>query len=287
MALPESSVSADGSIEVHYRDSDHSYRIVKPELGRVVSVTGVISAYDKPALVGAAANVTLDGVAALHKMASDCSPFSDSRALADALYKRELRHWQVWKKAGDRGTFVHAILQAWIEDGRVPTTDDVPDGYREYVRAFGNFVAAHQPESITSEVIVASARHSYAGRYDWVARLTVECDVADCGCHRIAEGAGASGVAMNGATVRIDHKTSKGLYPENMAQLDLYEVAAVEMGEDQADYRAPLRLGKDGSYEFQVSLLPVGASLPLVGGYRARKQVEELHGFLNPRKGRK
>jgi hypothetical protein len=92
---------------------------------------------------------------------------------------------------------------------------------------------------------------------------------------------------MNGATVRIDHKTSKGLYPENMAQLDLYEVAAVEMGEDQADYRAPLRLGKDGSYEFQVSRLPFGGALGLVEGYKARQRVNELHDFLKPKKWRK
>lgn len=299
MQLPERNVSADGSITVDYEDRRHRYTLNGEW---VPSATTILGAYDKPALVGAAAKVTLEGVATLHKVAVDCTQFSDSQALADALYKEQLRHWQVWKKTANRGTFVHAVSQAWIEEGRVPTTDDVPADYRPYVQAFGNFVTAHEPESLASEVIVGSLKHGYAGRYDWKARLTKRCDVAGCGCEMVVPPTECAGRDHFGSrrgtihgdgtpcgwlpTVRIDFKTSKALYPENMAQLDLYEVAAVEMGEDQADYRAPLRLGKDGSYEFQISRLPVGGALGLVAGYKARQNVEELHKHLNPRRKR-
>lgn len=299
MALPERNESADGTIRVEYKDSNHTYKVSCravqadgfltdwTEPVHVPSVSGVIGAYDKPALVGAAAKVTLEGVATLANVKGvTVQNFRNVWKLDTALRERNLRHWQVWGRAADRGTFVHAVLQAWIEDGRTPTTDDVPEDYQPYVAAFGAFVTAHQPESITSEVIVASAKHGYAGRYDWTARLTKECEVPDCGCHYVGAEPTEYGW-REGGTVRIDFKSSKALYPENMAQLDLYEVAAVEMGEDQADYRAPLRLGKDGTYEFQVSRLPYGGALGLVEGYKARQTVNQLHEFLNPRKGRK
>ena len=276
MQLAESNTSKDGTINISYEDARHRYELNGEW---VPSVSGVIGAYDKPALVGAAAKVTLEGVATLADVGNvTLNQLRHPDALADALFAEQLRHWQVWKKSADRGTFVHAVSQAWIEDGRVPTTDDVPEDYREYVRAFGNFVTAHEPESLASEVIVGSAVHGYAGRFDWKARLHRLCEDVHCGCHFMPE------IGPERPTVRIDFKTSKALYPENMAQLDLYEVAAMEMGEDQADYRAPLRLGKDGTYEFSVSRLPVGASLGLVAGYKARQNVEELHKHLNPRR---
>ena len=270
MQLAERNVSADGKIVVDYEDRRHRYTLNGEW---VPSATTILGAYDKPALVGAAAKVTLEGVATLHGAAVDCTFFDHADKLANALYAENLRHWQVWKKSADRGTFVHAVNQAWIEDGRLPRVDDVPEEYAGYVRAFGKWLYDHQPEFRTSEVIVGSAVHSYAGRYDATFVLTRECDHAGCGC-----------LGVVGLVGRGDWKTSKALYPENMAQLDLYEVAAMEMGENQADYRAPLRLGKDGTYEFQISRLGVGDSLGLVAGYKARQNVEELHKHLNPRR---
>lgn len=280
MALAERNVSADGSITVDYEDRRHRYTLNGEW---VPSATTILGAYDKPALVGAAAKVTLEGVATLHRVAVDCTPFSDSQALADALYKEQLRHWQVWKKTADRGTFVHGINQAWTDKGRIPTKDDVPADYRGFVLGFGAFIVAHEPEFITTEVIVGSARYQFAGRYDAKFRLTKVCDVPGCGCRWIVDQHGNTR-PLSDFIIRGDYKTSKALYPENMAQLDLYEVAAMEMGEDQADYRAPLRLGKDGSYEFQVSRLPVGGALGLVEGYKARQNIEKLHEHLNPRR---
>lgn len=293
MALPESNTSVDGSIHVEYEDDPrppvhkgHVYFITTPDIGRVPGATGILDgSWPKPALIGAAAKVTLQGVSTMHQGGStpeafyydpDPQEFDDWYALGDALYSRQLRHWQVWKRAADRGTFVHTVNQAWIENGTVPDADEVEDDYRPFIGAFGAWVRAHEPEFTQSEVIVASAVHEYAGRYDAKGVLTRECDLEDCGCHTVI-----------GKVGRWDWKTSSGLYPENMAQLDLYEVAAMEMGEEQADYRAPLRLGKDGSYELSVSRLPVGDSLGLVAGYKARQNVEKLHEHLNPRKGRR
>lgn len=302
MSIPERAASADGSIVVDYVDSTHRYFMRKPYDRPVVSVTGIIGAYDKPALPFAAANLTIESVAhaladgllesdALDaaivrlrqpgprggkpKLSGDESDIQENAAaIADILYRAKLRHFQIWRGKADRGTFVHAINQAWVEYGTVPKVDDVPGFNVGCITAFGNFLRAHEPKFLTSEAIVASVKHGYAGRYDVTMVLTKRCDVTHCAC----------GKTDLGSTLRVDYKTSKGVYAMNMAQLDLYEIAAVEMGEPQADHRVVLQLPEWGQYAFELSRLPFGKSAGLITGYRAAKRVERIHEYLNPRR---
>src|SRR4051794_37712277 len=103
MALAESNTSSDGKITVSYQDARHRYTITKPDIGWVPSVTTVLGAYDKPALVGAAAKVTLEGVATLANVKGvTVRTFRNVWKLDTALRERELRHWQVWNKTATR-----------------------------------------------------------------------------------------------------------------------------------------------------------------------------------------
>ena len=318
MVIPERNVSTDGRIVVEYEDArrppihwGHAYFLRKPYDRRVPSVTTIIGAYDKPALPYAASTVTIEGVASLHYGSDDPEgfyynpqpqEFDSPTSLADALYQRELRHFQVWKKKADRGTFVHAVNQAWVEHGKVPLASEVPADYHGCIRAFGDFVRDHAPEFIRSEEIVASVRHGYAGRYDVVCRLTRHCDRDTCTCPK--PGPRSQKKPCNGGetcrtvcscwkmapndVIRLDYKTNaKAVYAENMAQLDLYEVAAIEMGEEACHQRCVLRLAETGEYELQVSRLPLGKSVGLIAGYRAKEKVERLHWYLKPPKGSK
>jgi hypothetical protein len=292
MNIPERAISADGSIWVEYVDSSHRYFLRKPYARPLPSVTTILGAYDKPALVGAAANVTLDGVSTLIGAKVDLTGLS-GWDIGGELYKRDLRHFQVWKGAAKRGTFAHAVNQSWIENGTVPDRESVPADYAPHIQAFGAFLRDHEPRFITSEEIVASIVHGFGGRYDATLSLTKRCAKSRCTCSKICEDKTkclticACHLMDLGAVIRGDWKTSKAIYFEYMAQLDLYEVAAKEMGEAEADHRCPLRLGADGNYQLLLSHLPVGGAVGLAEGYRARKRVEDLHKHLNPRRGRR
>lgn len=292
MSLPERAVSADGSIVVDYVDSTHRYFLRKPYDRPLVSVTGIIGVYDKPALPYAAANVTFESVALVHR--EGCVPaFDDADELSGLLYGRKLKHFQIWQGKADRGTFAHAVNQSWIEHGTVPERETVPEDYAPFIRSFGDFLRDHEPRFLTSEEIIASIVHGYAGRYDATLSVTKRCAKSKCTCPKPCKDKSkcmticACHLMDIGAVIRGDWKTSKAIYAEYMAQLDLYEVGAKEMGEDEADHRCALRLGADGDYQFVLSRLPVGKSLDMVTGYRGKKRVENYHKHLNPRKGKR
>jgi hypothetical protein len=105
-----------------------------------------------------------------------------------------------------------------------------------------------------SEVVVGSREHQYAGTYDVLVR-----DHA-------------------GRRIRLDLKTSSGVFESHHVQIQGYEMAARECGEEPADHLVIVRLAADGSYEFVRSQATPEDFLSLLAAYRAVKRLREAIG---------
>jgi hypothetical protein len=133
------------------------------------------------------------------------------------------------QKAADRGTAVHAALEAYATEGTIPTPSHFPEADRGYVRGLAKFITEHKPEFVASEVQVLSTEHSYAGTFDLLAWITFN------GERRFS---------------LLDLKTSKWVYPtSHFPQLEAYEGARVEAGETPTDLRAVLWITAEGRME--------------------------------------
>jgi len=152
-------------------------------------------------------------------------------------------------KAADRGTNVHKALERWCETGVMPEPDDFPDHERGYVVALVAYLTDTQGavdfDSIQSEVMVGSAEHLFAGRYDLRMTLTKPCEMVV----RIYPKAKPKVMEIPAGRYLKDAKTSSGVYDKHFLQLEGYEGASLECGYDPTDYRAVLHLADDGRYE--------------------------------------
>jgi hypothetical protein len=107
-----------------------------------------------------------------------------------------------------------------------------------------------EPVFHKTEVMVGSAKHGFAGRYD------VRCEI-------------------DGQICLLDLKTGKGIYDAALLQLAGYELASVEMGEEPVDRLVVLRLGADGKYETKDSHATLGMFLGVKAAYDALKALQK------------
>lgn len=129
---------------------------------------------------------------------------------------------------GTLGTSIHAAAQA-ADEGNMPDIEDFPETDRGYVQAHARYMIASEAEAVTSELIVASKKLMYAGRFDVLVRLP------------------------NGTLRLRDYKTSASVYPEADVQLSAYWLAYHQM--QLQDLYGPLdgadvvHLKPDGNFE--------------------------------------
>lgn len=159
---------------------------VHPLTGLAVpSVTTVLKALDRPALVqwaaNMAANYAVENWAKLAELATDAERIS----LIKMAHRREST------RAANLGTAVHDAVDAWCTSRPMPSWEP---GVAPYMDQFLGFLEAYEPEFIQNEFTVWSHRHGYAGTGDAIARI-------------------------NGWVTLLDTKTGKGCYPETGLQL--------------------------------------------------------------------
>jgi hypothetical protein len=174
-----------------------------------------------------------------------CIP-GDIDVVVALLTEAKLTVNHVRDKAGARGQAVHDAFEAWARTGFKPDPSIYPDeerGYVEGLLAFLDDVPSIEP--IAAEVLVASAEHGYAGRYDIRFRTSAEHDVV---VHRTKRKITTRKLAPG--TYLGDLKSSKGIYPSHARQLEAYEQASIESGYEPTDGRGILHVGADGTYEF-------------------------------------
>lgn len=151
--------------------------------------------------------------------------------------------------AADRGTAVHDAAEQCAMLGVVPNPGDFPPEQRGYVQAFAKWVVDYDPTFVATEVVVASPTYQYAGTYD------IRCKIGD----RLGLG---------------DYKTSKRLYNSVFLQLEAYEVASIECGQEPTDFRFAVRLGADGEYEYEESVYGPGDWIAQVEAYRCQVDAD-------------
>lgn len=176
-------------------------------------------------------------------------PPATEAAVTELLKQHQLTPQNVMEKAGERGTAVHQALELWISDEILPDPDMYPDDQRGYVQGLLAFlqdlrVADHS--KIESEVMVGSAKHGFAGRFDM--RLTMNaCEL------RTTPKRGAAKEFPSRTRWLLDLKTSRSVYSSHYWQLEAYEGASVECGYQKTAGRAVVRVTEDGLYEVKVS----------------------------------
>lgn len=181
-------------------------------------------------------------------------------------YKLSTNHQR--DKAGDRGNSVHKALEAWVETGLLPDPAFYPEEEQGYVSGLHFFLSdlkVDKRTKILSEVMVGSAEHGFAGRYDLQVGLA-ECELF--GKKAVKE------VFQKGRWI-WDLKTAKSIYDTHFIQLEAYEGASVECGYKETVGRAVVRVGADGTYEVQKSRATYQDFLDVKKAYDAVRRVKE------------
>lgn len=234
------------TVALHESEAKHGHPWTPDEpWGRVPSVTSALGVLDKSRpLVIWATRVTYEACASLTQTYG-VPPGRDAKYQPhDALTQRaailrnaaqayDLDHDSVTSEAGLRGSAIHLIGENWVKYGAFPVLSDYDPAWRGYVRAIAGFLSWWKGDFQMAEVITGSAIHGYAGTCDTVAVAT----------------------GTTGRRFRLDYKTSRQVYARShFRQLEGYEHASIEGGEDPTDERGIVCLYSNG--EFEVVLVP-------------------------------
>jgi hypothetical protein len=170
----------------------------------------------------------------------------------DAMNKYKLTVNHERDDGARRGTGQHKGLQDYIERGIIPMPAQYPEKDRGYARGIAAFITMYHPEFLASEVQVVSAEHAFAGTYDFKAIIKARLETVTLKARNGHKRDVMKFIPDLSAllTVRGDLKTSKWVYPaSHFAQLEGYEGAAVEMGDEPTDARAVLHVKDTGHME--------------------------------------
>jgi hypothetical protein len=178
----------------------------------VISVTSAIKGgLPKEYLIGWAAKMSSECAVDKHDLVSQMIAAGEQRAAVSFLKEARFRDMRA---KGDRGTIVHAAIEAYI-DGKPLSNADIEakldearvtePGLRKatvpMVNAVLSFLQDAEPEIVWSEHTVYSRTYEYAGTADIIGRMHI-------GGSRLP--------------VVIDIKTSKSIYDEVALQLAAY-----------------------------------------------------------------
>jgi hypothetical protein len=159
-----------------------------------------------------------------------------------------LNNKSVLEDASDRGQAVHDSFELWCKTGALPNPDDFGEREAGYVESLANFIVDLDATPEGTEVMVGSAEHGYAGRFD--VRLRVDTPATVC-VHYTPKGRGDRYEEIPVGSYLSDVKTSKDVYPfSHFRQLEAYEHAAIEGGYTPTDGRYVIQLSPHGKYKY-------------------------------------
>jgi len=196
----------------HYRD---------PRSDELVpSVTNVVGLLDKPALPRWAARETA-------KAAWNLRASLDALGEEEAVAVLKSSPWRTSQRAADRGTSIHAWLDAAVSGLPLPALEGQA---LEYVDAAAAWVERWQPVALHTETTLFG--DGYAGTVDAI-------------------------LEIDGDVWLVDYKTSSGLYPEVALQLSALAACPVGVVDGEltempvVDRVGAVRIGKDGDWEMR------------------------------------
>jgi len=82
-------------------------------------------------------------------------------------------------RAADRGLNVHALLEAYMLEGRPPNPAEHPEHHRPFIRGLVKWLLWADPEPEAVELIVADPERGYAGRLDLIAQINGRLTLVD------------------------------------------------------------------------------------------------------------
>lgn len=210
---------------------------------KVPSVTSILKALPKDALINWSANATAEAALNRWDELSGMKPGERLKTLQKARYDDR-------DTAANRGTEVHRFAERYLAGEEVPIPDDIAGHTESYI----SWVDDWQPESVFIEATVMSHRHGYAGTCD----LAVEFGGAEV-VELLAEQMSMPHLRDLDRPVRGigDVKTSRsGIFPETALQLAAYRHCDVWMDDAEEipmpafDFAFALHVRGDG-YEFR------------------------------------
>lgn len=198
--MPQSYELYGGAITLTFDESNHTYKID----GRIIkdSISGCLKVIAKPALVGWAAGLAVDYIAArmYPGMVLDEIVIKDLVKGAKAAYRLKT------EDAADLGTLGHKwvedYLNAQANNKPVPLFPVNPE-LRNIAETFLQFMRENNVEVISAEQKVYSKELDIAGTFDCLARF-------------------------NGELAILDWKTGSGIYPEYFLQMGGYDLCYTE-----------------------------------------------------------
>ena len=177
---------------------------------RLTSVTTVLNVIDKPALkwwgqgigiIGLSTllregiiDITADGYEVLdpkleadllEAIAADALTLDgkmvrEDQQIAKLMTFKKLTVNHVTRTAAKRGTTAHNAFETWAQTGVLPFPDAYPDEQRPYVVALRKFFEENTITDLDTEVIVASPKYRFGGRYDIRGRQLPVTNVRPC-----------------------------------------------------------------------------------------------------------
>lgn len=186
-------------------------------INSVTKFTGVID--KSPQLIGWAVRLAKDFLRGALRAGEVITDYHIDEAAKQHQIKK--------KEAADIGTQIHDLVSKWIkkEKFEIPDDEKVQNGFN----AFLEFQRQHKIKWLASEEMVGYLQGSdilFAGIVDAIAEI-------------------------DGKTVLVDFKSSKGIYPEMFFQCVAYQIAWEQMNKKKIAYRLIVKFGKeDGQFEF-------------------------------------
>jgi hypothetical protein len=177
------------------------------------------------------------------------------KAVCDLLTANKISTNHVRDDASDRGVNVHAAFEQWANDQRITPQpivfEEHEQGYVQGLRDFLTAITVGEPTEIEAEVMVASLKRRFAGRYDLRLRLNKPAQIVT----RTYPVRKDKVEEIPAGTYLLDLKTSKDVYDTHYLQLEAYEGASVECGYEPTDYRGVIHVTAGGKYELHVNQL--------------------------------
>jgi hypothetical protein len=164
-------------------------------------VTSVLSAINKPALIGWKANITLDKARRSLQANVGKQVTIDDNFIEEIIDGARAEPDYVLGTARDFGSDAHYALEQYISQGEVPSNASM---YR-VIGAFNQWVKDNGIEMLPHAEVTVAHPHGFAGTID---ALGMKKDALEL--------------------IVIDWKTSGGIYPEAMLQVSAYAAALQE-----------------------------------------------------------
>ena len=193
---------------------------------------------------------------------------ANEKAVKAVLREEGLDLYSAQTEAQNRGNAVHRALELYAKHGTIPAIGDAEERDVPYFQGLAAFLIDAEPEFLSSETMVYSAKYDYCGTYDFRAALKR--------CSLVVDATSGARMEFGPGIYLGDAKTGKRIYAEASAQLGGgYEGASIECGLTPTTEQIVVRFTDDGRYEVRKTWSSPEMFGAMVDAYRWIKKDRE------------